>query len=171
MNGDPRGHQRLVAVSAYVPNEAGEILLVRTVARPDTWEMPGGRVEAGESLDAAVRREVREETGMEIEPLGISGVYSNASLDLLVVVFGARLCGGRLCTPPDEIREAAFAPLTEGLSALVRRPQMLSRILDAAYAPSLAPYESWSAHPPSVRLGRVGPNRPGAGALPTDRHR
>lgn len=170
MNGNPRGHQRIVAVSAFVPNATGDVLLVRTLARPDTWEMPGGRVETDETLDATVRREVLEETGMEIEPLGVSGVYSNVSLELLVVVFSARLLGGLLRTPPDEIIEAAFVPLEgQRLSTLVTRPPSLSRILDAHYAHSLAPYEGWELRPRPARLARVGPNRPGPGALGASR--
>lgn len=166
MNGDPRGHRRLVAVSAYVRNAAGELLLVRTHARPDTWEMPGGRVEAGESLDVAVRREVAEETGMAVEPVGVTGVYGNLDLDLLVVVFAARLVGGRLRPQLDEIHEAAFVAMEpDRLTRLVGRPHVLSRILDAAHNRHPAPYESWRMRPGAGGTARVGPGRPDVAAL------
>ncbi len=64
--------KHLIAVSALVKNENGHVLMVRTHLRSDTWEMPGGFVDAGEPLDIAVCREFLEETGVVIRPLGIS---------------------------------------------------------------------------------------------------
>jgi 8-oxo-dGTP diphosphatase len=45
--------KHFIAVSAFVTNDQGEVLLLRTHWRSDTWEMPGGQVEIGEPLDAA----------------------------------------------------------------------------------------------------------------------
>ncbi|WP_411831235.1 NUDIX domain-containing protein [Paenibacillus dokdonensis] len=45
--------KHMVSVSAFVMNEKDEVLLLRTHWRSDTWEMPGGNVEAGEPLDQA----------------------------------------------------------------------------------------------------------------------
>lgn len=61
---------------AAVIFEAGRVLLQR---RDDTgrWGLPGGGVEPGESVSQAVMREVREETGLEVEPLRLIGVYSD----------------------------------------------------------------------------------------------
>lgn len=50
--------RHLVAAAACVLNPAGEVLLVRTTYRADTWEMPGGQVEVGEPPDLAAAREV-----------------------------------------------------------------------------------------------------------------
>ena len=66
--------KHLVAVSALVKNEMGHVLMVRTHLRADTWELPGGFVDAGESLELAVCREFLEETGVVIRPIGVSGV-------------------------------------------------------------------------------------------------
>lgn len=60
----------LVGVGAVIV-EAGRVLLVRRGAEPlkGHWSLPGGLLEVGESLTEGVRREVREETGLEVEPL------------------------------------------------------------------------------------------------------
>jgi 8-oxo-dGTP pyrophosphatase MutT (NUDIX family) len=66
----------LPAAYAAVRNGHGEVLLVR---RTDdgNWELPGGRVEIGESAAETVVREVAEEAGVDIKLTGILGVYSD----------------------------------------------------------------------------------------------
>lgn len=69
--------QRIVpAVTAFVVNDKGEILLER---RSDNgrWGMPGGVQELGESITQTVVREVREETGIDVEVTGIVGIYTD----------------------------------------------------------------------------------------------
>jgi 8-oxo-dGTP diphosphatase len=55
-------------VGAVVRDDAGRLLLIRRGHEPSRglWSLPGGRVEPGETLEAAVVREVREETGLEV---------------------------------------------------------------------------------------------------------
>lgn len=56
-------------VGAIIRDEAGRLVVVRRGRPPGKglWSVPGGRVERGESLAEAVRREVREETGLDVE--------------------------------------------------------------------------------------------------------
>src|SRR5262245_58901143 len=54
----------------------GEGLLLERRADNQLWGLPGGGVEPGESVRAAVVREVREETGLEVSPGRLIGVYS-----------------------------------------------------------------------------------------------
>ncbi|HKE70031.1 MAG TPA: NUDIX domain-containing protein [Nocardioidaceae bacterium] len=66
----------LPAAYAAVRNVEGQVLLVR---RTDdgNWELPGGRVDVGESASQAVIREVAEEADITIKVTGVSGVYSD----------------------------------------------------------------------------------------------
>src|SRR6478735_4748219 len=78
----PRAHDVLPAAFAAVRNVAGEVLLVRRID-DGSWELPGGRIEVGESAAQAVIREVAEESGVVIALVGISGVYSDPTHVLL----------------------------------------------------------------------------------------
>lgn len=54
----------------------GKVLLVRQTYM-DGWFIPGGRIEKGETLEQAARREAREEVGAELKSISLLGVYSN----------------------------------------------------------------------------------------------
>jgi ADP-ribose pyrophosphatase YjhB (NUDIX family) len=58
-------------VGAVIVDDAGRVLLIRRGGEPlkGHWSLPGGLLELGESLTNGVKREVREETGLEVEPL------------------------------------------------------------------------------------------------------
>ena len=61
-----------VSVAAVIFNRDQKVLLLNHVLRPFSgWGLPGGFVSAGESPDAAIRREIREETGLELEELAL----------------------------------------------------------------------------------------------------
>ncbi|TQS75048.1 NUDIX hydrolase [Ornithinibacillus gellani] len=152
---DIKHPKHIIAVSAFVTNKQGEVLLVKTHWRSDTWESPGGQVEEGEALDDAVSREVLEETGIVIKPLGITGIYYNATSEILSVVFRAAYECGDLCTQPEEIKEAKFISITEeNIGTYITRPNMQSRTLDAMRASSYIPYETWETKP-YVLKGRL----------------
>jgi ADP-ribose pyrophosphatase YjhB (NUDIX family) len=58
----------VLCVGAVVHDAAGRLLLIRRGTEPGRglWSVPGGRVEPGEALTAAIEREVREETGLRV---------------------------------------------------------------------------------------------------------
>ncbi|MGM0940801.1 MAG: NUDIX hydrolase [Bacillota bacterium] len=148
MNNYPR---HILAVSAHITNENDETLLVKTHWRSDTWEPPGGQVEEGESLKKAVCREVLEETNIVIKPIGITGVYYNASSEILSVVFKAKYVSGKLEIQPEEIKEAKFINLNEdNIGTYITRPHMKSRTIDAIKSKAFVPYETWETKPYSL---------------------
>ena len=93
--------------------EDGGIVLVRRKHPPPGWALPGGFVEAGESVAAAARRELREETGLDVELTELFHVYADPARDprgpTLSVVFIGRARG----TPvgADDAAEARVFPL------------------------------------------------------------
>ncbi|MBG9791327.1 ADP-ribose pyrophosphatase [Paenibacillus dendritiformis] len=65
----------IVAVGGIIENQYGHILLVKT--RHEGWVFPGGQVEAGENLIDALYREIKEESGIDVEVSCLVGIYSN----------------------------------------------------------------------------------------------
>jgi|DewCreStandDraft_5_1066085.scaffolds.fasta_scaffold00086_106 ADP-ribose pyrophosphatase YjhB (NUDIX family)/ubiquinone/menaquinone biosynthesis C-methylase UbiE len=123
----------LIAVCAVIRDRDGRVLLAR---RTDNglWCLPGGAMEVGETVEAAVRREVREETGLEValdEP-PLFGVYSEprpgARRHVVVLGFRCRVVGGAL-TPSDETTDFQYVRPEALPDDLV--PTHRQRIVDA----------------------------------------
>jgi ADP-ribose pyrophosphatase YjhB (NUDIX family) len=72
----PKANSIAVAVSAFIQDDEGRILMIRRTDN-DLYSIPGGQLELGETLAQAAVREVREETGIECEVTGVIGLYSD----------------------------------------------------------------------------------------------
>ncbi|MEV7284199.1 NUDIX domain-containing protein [Streptomyces sp. NPDC093252] len=72
----PEANSLVPAASAVVVDERGRVLLQRRVDN-GMWALPGGVMRIGESLPDCAIRETFEETGFEVEILGIVGTYTN----------------------------------------------------------------------------------------------
>jgi ADP-ribose pyrophosphatase YjhB (NUDIX family) len=124
-----------LAVSAAIVRD-GKVLVVRRARRPAlaVYTVPGGVVETGETLADAVVREVREETGLAIEPVALAGHREVIMRDaqgaverhFVILCFAARWLSGEpvLNDELDDARwlePAALAGLetTEGLAEIV----------------------------------------------------
>ncbi|GHF64383.1 putative MutT/NUDIX-like protein [Streptomyces mashuensis] len=119
--GAPEPNSLVAAASAVVADAEGRILLQR---RRDSglWALPGGAMEMSESLPGAAVREVKEETGLDVEITGLVGTYTDprhviAYSDGEVrrqfnVCFTARITGGTLAVS-DESTELRFVPPAE----------------------------------------------------------
>jgi ADP-ribose pyrophosphatase YjhB (NUDIX family) len=112
-----------LSVSAVVWQGEGALRRLLLMRRSDNghWGLPGGYVEAGESVEDAVAREVFEETGVRIEVGRLVGVYSDPKRQVIEYGPGRRVHAVNLCfearavgqgeaTTPDETLELGYFP-------------------------------------------------------------
>ncbi|MEA2460671.1 MAG: 8-oxo-dGTP diphosphatase [Actinomycetota bacterium] len=104
-----------IAVGAIVVVE-GRLLMVRRGHEPNKglWTVPGGRVERGESLEDAVKREIREETGLAVEVGRLAGHLEYIGEHHLVILdFLAQPQDGSEPVAGDDADEVRWVPLDE----------------------------------------------------------
>ena len=99
MDTQPARHS--VSVSGVISDDHGRVLLIR---RRDNqhWEPPGGVLELTETIRDGLRREIHEETGLDIEPDALTGVYKNMPRGIIALVFRCKITGGHLAAN-DEV--------------------------------------------------------------------
>ena len=116
-----------VSVSGVVTDHQGRVLLIQ---RRDNrhWEPPGGVLETSEPIEDGLRREVREETGLEVDPIALTGVYKNMSRAIVALVFRCTVTGGELAVN-DEV--AGFRWATPAEAGDMTAEAYAVRILDA----------------------------------------
>jgi ADP-ribose pyrophosphatase YjhB (NUDIX family) len=149
----PRTHDVLPAAFAAVRNSAGELLLVRRID-DGNWELPGGRIEVGESAGDTVVREVAEESGISIGLTGLAGVYSDPTHVLVdpddTIHQQLALCFHAVPTPlsdgeqprPDDIETNGAAWFsTAEIADLKVHPAMRLRIDNALRGPRHSYFE------------------------------
>lgn len=125
----------LVSCAGLVTNDEGKILLVKSPLRG--WEYPGGLIEPGETFQQALRREIREEAGVEVEITGFVGICKNVEKDIVNIDFTCRYVSGNLTTS-DESTEVIWATPEEAFTLITfpltrkRLQNMLSGNHDAA---------------------------------------
>ena len=117
----PETPKHSVSVAGIVVREDGRILAIQ---RRDNqhWEPPGGVLELNETFEAGVRREVLEETGIDVEVQRLTGVYKNLCRGIVALVFRCK----PLAQPTrstEEARSIAWLTLSE-----------VTTIMDEAYA-------------------------------------
>ena len=97
--------------------ENGKLLLIKRGNMPEKgkWALPGGRLEENETVEECLRREARKETGLEVEPLKLMGVYSDPARDsrkIVSLVYIVKRTGGEP-KAGDDAAEVAFFDLNQ----------------------------------------------------------
>jgi ADP-ribose pyrophosphatase YjhB (NUDIX family) len=131
----PKANNIAVAVTAFILDEDDRVLMIR---RTDSglYSIPGGGQEVGETIRQTVIREVKEETGIDVEPLRVIGIYSDPEHVIgytdgevrqeFSICFTARMTGGQLATS-DESSEVLWIA-RDDLDALNIHPSIRLRI-------------------------------------------
>ena len=131
----PKANSVVPSTTSVVIDDEGRIALV---LRRDNglWALPGGGMEPGESIEDAAVREVKEETGLDVEVTGLVGVYTNPNHVMkyddgevrqqFSLCYTTRLLGGELRFD-SESTDIAWVP-PERLGELPMHPSMRLRI-------------------------------------------
>ncbi len=106
----------ILGVGAVVVHD-GALLMVKRATDParGLWSIPGGRVEGGEYISDAVKREVGEETGLDIEPGELIGIFEIVGDDDHYVILDYRATIDHAAEPiaAGDVSEARWVPFDE----------------------------------------------------------
>lgn len=131
----PRANSVVPSVVAVVRDAGGRVLVIHKTDN-NLWALPGGGHEIGESISDAVVREVKEETGYDVEVVALTGTYTDPGHVMAYddgevrqqfsIAFRARLVGGEARTS-SESREVLWLSPAE-IEELDMHPSMRMRI-------------------------------------------
>jgi len=128
-----------IRVAAVIVKD-GQVLLVRHEKDGQTyWLLPGGGVDAGETLHEALVREVREETGLAIRPgrllLVADGIPPDGHRHIVHLCFAAEAAGGTAGVSQDpRVTESRYTPLS-ALETIDFRPAIGTALTKVLYTP------------------------------------
>jgi ADP-ribose pyrophosphatase YjhB (NUDIX family) len=122
-------HTPIVTVGALIFNDSNQVLMVRTHKWSDLWGIPGGKIKSGEPAEEALRRELKEETALDITDINFVLVqdcihskefYRDAHFVLLN--YTCRCSGEPVVRLNEEAREFRWATLDEALAMPINAP-------------------------------------------------
>jgi len=126
----------IVVTALVFIEQEGKLLLVQQNYGARYWSLPGGVMEAGESVDQTAIREMQEETGLDIRLKRVVALYSKPRENGLAVCFEGEVTGGVLA-PANEIIACGYFP-PDALPEPVR-PHLRQRIADYLHPADVPP--------------------------------
>ena len=98
-----------VAVCVIIDVDGKIVMIKRCLPTPHgNWAIPGGFVDAGETLEAAAIREVGEEILLDVEITGLVGAYSEEGESVVLIVYSGRIIKGRPGCGPEALEVRSF---------------------------------------------------------------
>lgn len=114
--------------AALIYNDKGEVFLIKNAKWGDAWQIPGGHIELGETAEEALKREIMEETGYEIDNIefacaqtAINPPQYHRRAHFVFLDYFARLAGGKLLESSDEMDENIWVKPEEALKMKLNR--------------------------------------------------
>ena len=114
----PKANSIIPAASAIIEDN-GKILLQQR-SDSQSWALPGGTMEIGENINGTLQREVKEETGLDVEPNYIVGIYSDPQHVIeysngeirqeFSICFACKAIGGNLQGSDESLKIGFFTP-------------------------------------------------------------
>jgi ADP-ribose pyrophosphatase YjhB (NUDIX family) len=148
VEGAPKATHIVPAVSAVVRDANGLLVLQRRTDN-QLWALPGGGLEPGESVVNALRREIHEETGYDVEIGRLVGIYSDPDYVIeysdgevrqeFSICFAAKVIGGSRTVSSESLEVSSFSD--EDITKLEIHPAIRKRI-DDYLSDASAPYVS-----------------------------
>lgn len=109
-----------LSAHAVITNAVGDVLMLKATYGEMRWGLPGGALEPGETIHAAVARECMEELGCAVEIGPLTGVYYHGAYGSQAFIFRCALADAAHIALSDEHSEWRFVPRAE-LSPVQRR--------------------------------------------------
>ncbi len=114
------GHEKVILIFAggCIFNEKGEVLLQKRGVS-NKWGFPGGAIELGETPQMTAIREVKEETGLDVEVGKLIGIYTDSNVEYsngdkahsIVIAYELKVIGGNLFCDNEETLELKYFAL------------------------------------------------------------
>ena len=101
------------SVHAAIFNDNGEVLLLKQTYTDKRWGLPGGAVEAGETIYKAIKRECLEELGVDVEIEAFTGLYYHKEFNAQVGIFRCKLPNDEVICLSSEHSEYAYFAIDE----------------------------------------------------------
>lgn len=128
-----------LSAGAVVLNNEGKILLIKGPRRG--WEFPGGVIELGETIEDGIIREVKEESGIDIEVIRFCGIYQNIQANVCATCWLAKATGGKPQTSSESL-DVGFFTLEEVLNMVTwsNFRERIVKILNEEEQPFYVPF-------------------------------
>src|SRR5258705_12462562 len=122
-------HPPIVTVGGLISNDAGEVLMIRTHKWSDLWGFPGGKIKWGEASTDALRREIKEETDLDITDIEFvlvqDCIHSKEfyrAAHFVLLNYTCRCAGKPEVKLNDEAREFRWVTAGQALEMHINKP-------------------------------------------------